>query len=148
MRFHLNHILLATVLSASLATLATAGELEDEVLASQGARLRAMIDEDVSALTELLDDDLHYSHTKGSVESKAQFLSTIRSKRINYLAATPRDVRVRLFGGTAIITGLSDMKLIYRGEQMDFTIRFLEVSHKADNNWQLVAWQSVRYSPD
>ena len=107
-----------------------------------------MIDEDVSALTELLDDDLHYSHTKGSVESKAQFLSTIQSKRVDYLAATPRDVKVRLFGATAVITGLSDMKLIYRGEQMDFTIRFLEVSHKVDNNWQLVAWQSVRYSPD
>jgi hypothetical protein len=43
---------------------------------------------------------------------------------------------------------LSDMKLIYRGEQYDFTIRFLEICHKVDTNWQLVAWQSVRYDPD
>ncbi|MEJ2256953.1 MAG: nuclear transport factor 2 family protein [Woeseiaceae bacterium] len=144
----LNHILLAAALSTSLATVATAGALEDEVLASQGARLRAMIDEDVDALSDLLADDLHYSHTRGSVESKAQFLSTIQSKRIDYLVATPKDVKVRLFGETAVITGLSDMKLIYLGEQFDFTIRFLEVSHKVNTNWQLVAWQSVRYDPD
>jgi len=147
-RLRLNHILLAAALSTSLVTVTTAEELEDEVLASQGARLRAMIDEDVDALSELLADDLHYSHTRGNVESKAQFISTIQSKRIDYLAATPRDVRARLFGDTAVITGLSDMKLIYRGEQLEFTIRFLEVSHKVDANWQLVAWQSVRYDPD
>lgn len=148
MRFLLSHILLATALSTSLFGVATAAEPEDDVLASQGARLRAMIDEDVDALSELLADDLHYSHTRGSVESKPQFLSTIQSKRIDYLSAAPRDVEVRLFGDTAVITGLSDMKLIYRGEQHDFTIRFLEVSHKVDGNWQLVAWQSVRYDPD
>lgn len=148
MRLHLNYILLATVLSSTLSIVATAGEPEDEVLASQVARLSAMIDEDVDTLSELLADDLHYSHTKGDVESKPQFLSTIQSRRIDYLAATPRDVEVRLFGDTAVITGLSDMKLIYDGEQLDFTIRFLEVSHKVDGNWQLVAWQSVRYDPD
>lgn len=147
-RTRLNHIFLAAALAMSLVTAATGAEPEDEVLASQEARLRAMIDEDIDALSELLADDLHYSHTRGSVETKAQFLSSVQTKRIDYLDARRRDVSVRLFGDTAVITGLSDMKLIYRGEQYDFTIRFLEVSHKVDANWQLVAWQSVRYDPD
>lgn len=147
-RFRSTHILLATALSVLLVAVTSAGEPEDEVLASQGARFQAMIDEDIDALSQLLADGLHYSHTRGSVESKAQFLSTIESKRIDYLAATPRDIEVRLLGDTAVVTGLSDMKLIYRGEQLDFTIRFLEVSHKFDAEWQLVAWQSVRYAPD
>ena len=147
-RIRLNHIFLTAALAMSLVTAATGAEPEDEVLASQEARLRAMIDENTDALSELLADDLHYSHTRGSVESKAQFLSTIQTRRIDYQDAKPRDVSVRLFGDTAVITGLSDMKLIYRGEQYDFTIRFLEVVHKVDANWQLVAWQSVRYDPD
>lgn len=132
----------------ALATAATAGEPEDEVLASQDARFRAMIEEDIDALSDLLADDLHYSHTTGSVESKAQFLSTIDSGRVDYLAAERRDVEVRLFGDMAVVTGLADMKLIFRGEQLEFTIRFLEVGRKVDQDWQLVAWQSVRYSPD
>ena len=148
LRYRLSNVLLAAVLSAVFVNVTNAGELEDDVLASQDARFRAMIEEDLATLDGLLADDLHYSHTKGNVESKAQFLSTIDSKRIDYLAAKRRDVEVRLFGNTAVVTGLSDMDLMFRGEHMIFTIRFLEVSRRVDTNWQLVAWQSVRFTAD
>ena len=95
-----------------------------------------MIEEVIDSLSELLDDDLHYSHTKGGVDSKAQFLSSVESKRTDYLAAKRRDVEVRLFGNRAVVTGLSAMKLIWGGKQYEFTIRFLEVSRKVDANWQ------------
>jgi hypothetical protein len=147
-RYRLSSVLLAAVISAVFVNVANAGELEDGVLASQDVRFRAMIEEDLTKLDELLGDDLHYSHTRGNVESKAQFLSTIESKRIDYLAAKRRDVEVRLFGDTAVVTGLSNMDLLVRGEQMIFTIRFLEVSRKVDTNWQLVAWQSVLFTDD
>ena len=147
-RRHLSNLLLVTVFSAVFLNVADAGELEDDVLAYQDARFRAMIEEDLAKLNGLLDDDLHYSHTKGSVESKAQFLTTIESKRIDYLAAKRRDVEVRVFGKTAVITGLSDMDLIYRDERHKFTIRFLEVATRVDMNWQLVAWQSVKFIAD
>jgi hypothetical protein len=148
LRYRLSNVLLVAVLSAVFVNVTNAGELEDDVLASQDARFRAMIEEDLAKLNGLLVDDLHYSHTRGNVESKAQFLSTIESKRIDYLAAKRRDVEVRLFGNTAVVTGLSDMDLIVRGEHMIFTIRFLEVSRRVDTNWQLVAWQSVRFGGD
>ena len=144
-RRHLSNLLLVTVFSAVFLNVADAGELEDDVLAYQDARFRAMIEEDLAKLNGLLDDDLHYSHTEGSVESKAQFLTTIESKRIDYLAAKRRDVAVRVFDNTAVITGLSDMDLIYRDERYKFTIRFLEVARRVDMNWQLVAWQSVKF---
>lgn len=146
--FRLSGVLSAAVFFVAMVGVADAGDLEQEVLAYQDARFRAMIEEDVDELGKILADDLHYSHTKGSVESKAQFLSTIETKRIDYIAAKRRDVEVRLFGNTAVITGLSDMTLIWRGKQHEFTIRFLEVAHKVDANWQLVAWQSVRFQAD
>ena len=146
--FRLSGLLLAAVFSVALVGVADASNLEQEVIAYQGARFRAMIEEDVDELGKLLADDLHYSHTKGRVESKAQFLSTIETKQIDYIAAKRRDIEVRLFGNTAVITGLSDMTLIWRGEQREFTIRFLEVAHKVDSGWRLVAWQSVRFLVD
>jgi len=146
--YRLSNMLLATILSVVFVNVTNASELEDNVLASQDARFRAMIEEDLATLNGLLDDDLHYSHTTGSVETKAQFLSTIESKRIDYLAAKRRDVEVRVFGNTAVVTGLSDMDLIYRGERYEFTIRFLEVSRRVDTKWQLVAWQSVKFTAD
>ena len=146
--FRLSGLLLVAVFSVVLVGVADASNLEQEVIAYQDARFRAMIEEDVDELGKLLADDLHYSHTKGRVESKAQFLSTIETKQIDYIAAKRRDVEVRLFGNTAVITGLSDMTLIWRGEQQEFTIRFLEVAHKVDADWRLVAWQSVRFLVD
>jgi hypothetical protein len=116
LRYRLSNVLVAAVLSAVFVNMANAGEFENEVLASQDARFRAMIEEDLAKLNRLLDDDLHYSHTRGNVESKVQFLSTIESKRIDYIAAKRRDVEVRLLGNTTVVTGLSDMELIYRGE--------------------------------
>ena len=148
LRYYLSNVLLVAVFSVVFLSVTNAGELEDDVLASQDARFQAMIEEDLAKLNELLVDDLHYSHTRGNVESKAHFLSTIESKRIDYLAAKRRDVDVRLFGNVAVVTGLSDMDLIYSGERMTFTIRFLEVSRRVDTNWQLVAWQSVRFTAD
>lgn len=147
-RRRLSNLLLATVFSAVFLNVTNAGELENDVLAYQDARFQAMIEEDLAKLNGLLDDDLHYSHTEGSVESKAEFLTTIESKRIDYLAAKRRDVEVRVFGNTAVITGLSDMDLIYRDERYEFTIRFLEVARRVDMNWQLVAWQSVKFIAD
>ena len=131
-----------------LANSANAGELEEEAVAAQSARFQAMIDGDLPTLSDLLLDDLHYSHTRGDVETKSQFLSTIESNRIDYLGAEPRDVEVRVFGDTAVITGLSDMDLTVRGERMVFTIRFLEVSRKDDSGWKLLAWQSVRFTAE
>ena len=55
---------------------------------------------------------------------------------VNVTNAGELEDEVRLFGNTAVITGLSDMKLIWGGKQYEFTIRFLEVSRKVDANWQ------------
>ena len=49
-RRHLSNLLLVTVFSAVFLNVADAGELEDDVLAYQDARFRAMIEEDLATL--------------------------------------------------------------------------------------------------
>src|SRR3546814_15539250 len=56
--------------------------LENEiasVLAVEDARFDAMTNNDVDALQLLLADDLHYVHSTGVVEGKAEFLRKITS---------------------------------------------------------------------
>ena len=112
---------------------------QQEVLQAQSARISAMINADVEKLKELLDEDLTYSHTTGCTETKSGYLETIQSKRIDYLQFSPRDVEVRIYGSTAVLTGLVDVNL----GRTDFTIRFLEVQRRVDGQWKLTAWQSV-----
>jgi ketosteroid isomerase-like protein len=119
---------------------------EQSALNAQSARLQATIDADIDTLEKYLADDLTYSHTTGWTETKSEYLSTVESKTIDYVSATPRDVEVRVYGDMAVITGLSDMKGLVRGEPVSITIRFLEVSRRIAGSWQLIAWQSVNFT--
>jgi len=149
MRYRLSDMFVVAVLFAAFANVANAADkLKEDVLASQEARFQAMIEADLVELDELLADDLHYSHSNGNVETKAQFLSTIESKKVDYLSAKRRDVDVRLFDDMAVVTGLAEIDLVFRGERMAFTMRFLEVARKVGTTWQLLAWQSVMLPDD
>ena len=113
--------------------------LKQEVLNAQSSRISAMIGADIGKLNDLLTYDLTYAHTTGWTETKAGYIETIKSGKINYVSFVPKDVEVRIYGEIAVLTGKVDVNL----GRTDFTIRFLEVQRKEDGFWKLTAWQSV-----
>jgi len=117
---------------------------EQSALDFQTARFNAMVDADVERLEEFLADDLTYTHTTGWIETKSEFLSTVESGSIDYMAVIPREVKVRIYGDIAVITGLSRMQGTVGDRAVDFTIRFTDVSRRLGYSWQLVAWQSTK----
>ncbi len=117
---------------------------EKEVLLVQARRFRAMTENDVSALESILSDDLTYTHTTGTTETKAEFLSSLEAQGIAYHSIEPTDVKVRIFATTAVITGISAMKVSAGENDYEFSIRFIEVYENDEENWRLVAWQSTR----
>jgi ketosteroid isomerase-like protein len=128
--------------------IADESSVEQSALAFQSARFKAMVEADIETLDAYLADDLTYSHTTGWMETKVEFLSTVKSAKINYMSVTPRDVEVRIYGDVAVMTGLSDMQGAVGDREVSFTIRFLDVSRRVGDSWQLVAWQSVRMPDD
>ena len=119
--------------------------IEKQILARQSDRFTAMVDADIVKLETLLADDLTYGHTGGSTETKTGFIETVRTERIDYLSFVPRDVNVRIYEKTTVLTGFIDVKAIYKNKEWIFTTRFLEVQRKVNGNWLLAAWQPVKY---
>ena len=117
-------------------------------LAAQSARFTAMVDADVDTLRGLLADELTYTHTTGWMETKAGFLKTVASGKIDYQEIDAREISVRVHEDTAIMTGLAEVVGAKDGRAAEFTIRFLEVARRTDDGWQLLAWQSVRLPKD
>ena len=107
---------------------------EQQILEQQSARFAAMIEADMVKLETLLADDLTYGHTKGATETKNGFIKTVRTERIDYLSFVPRNVEVRIYEKTALLTGFIDVKAIYKNEELKFTTRFLEVQRKVHDN--------------
>jgi ketosteroid isomerase-like protein len=132
------------VLALLIPALAAAQGAEQEVRAADARRMAAMVKGDTAALTELLAEDLTYTHSTGQVETRAQFVESIGSGKLRYLAIEPSEVAVRLYGEMAIVTGRADMKVSAQGREQAFPIRFTEVWVKRGGHWRMAAWQSTR----
>lgn len=142
---------LALTLMMPAASILAAGgpSLREEKTAQQvreveRRRVQALTGNDMAALERLLADDLVYTHSNGLVDSKESFLASLRSGAAKYEAMEHEDVRVRTYGETAVLTGLTKVKVKSRGEDLSLTLRFTSVYAKQAGHWRMVTWQSTR----
>jgi ketosteroid isomerase-like protein len=129
--------------STSLGVLA-ADEAEDAVRKTQARRFQAMIAVDLDALGEVLADDLTYTHSSGRVDTKKEMIDALASGRSKYKVIRPEEVRVRMFEGTAVITGRAHVDVTSEGRDLSLELRFTDVYVQKGGRWQMVAWQSTR----
>ncbi len=137
-------LLLALAVSVKEPDFARGTAVERQVLEVQAGRFQAMIDVDIEELDVVLSDDLTYTHTSGQIETKGEFLTSLRSQEITYESIKPQEIKIRIYRNIAVVTGISAMRISVREQQLSFSIRFIEVYQKGDANWQLVAGQSTR----
>ena len=122
----------------------TTNQIEQEVLQAEQERIAAVISANIARLQQLLSDDLTYTHSSALVESKTDFLNSIKSGTIKYEAMNHKMVKVSLYGDTAVLRGQSDVKLQSKGQPLSLQLRFIAVYVKKDGRWQMTAWQSTR----
>lgn len=125
----------------------TPAAAEQEVLQVEQARVRALLAADVAALEALLGDDLLYVHAGGWAQTRKEFLESIRKGELKYDSMQHHDVRVRVYGDAAVLTGRSAVGVRSARRQMqllEMEILFTAVYAKSGGHWQLVVWQSTR----
>ena len=127
-----------------LPTYAAAFQVERAIEELEDKRYEAMKRADREALEQLLADDLTYVHTSGRVETKSQFINSIESGEILYRSIDREDVQVRIYGSTAVVTGLANVNVELRGQVEHLRIRFIDVYVRQNGHWNMVAWQSTR----
>jgi ketosteroid isomerase-like protein/catechol 2,3-dioxygenase-like lactoylglutathione lyase family enzyme len=115
----------------------------DRVREVDRTRFRAMVENDIEHLDTLLADDLVYVHTTGDVESKPEFLQRLRSGSLRYRSIEPKDVRVRTYGNTAVVTGRSHVAVTNRGADRELDMLYTAVYTANGGRWQLASWQST-----
>lgn len=112
----------------------------DEIIALENRRVEAMTKGDANALDEILADDLIYTHSTARIDTKASFIEAITSGRSNYRSVERKDVNVRQFGDSAVVTGHAKFHV---GDNK-FEARFIDVYARRNGSWQMVAWQSTK----
>jgi ketosteroid isomerase-like protein len=99
---------------------------------------------DADAYARYLADDLTYTHSSGVLDDKAKLLESLRSGKVKYQKLEPRDLAVRVYGSTAIVTGLAKVELLADGQEKKLEIRFTDVWAKRSGKWQMVSWHATK----
>ena len=120
----------------------------EEVLRAEDARYAAQIANDFAAMERMFGEDLVYIRSvDGAVADKRAYIESMRSGTVKYRAMRRSDVRVRIYGCLAMITGFFDLDLTVRGEALSEQVRFHSLWAKRGQGMQFVSWQSTRVPP-
>ena len=119
-------------------------EPEMQILKLERERLTAMIDADSEALDAILSDELTYVHTTTREDSKKSLIQSLVRGTLSYESMDTDDVKVRIYGDAAVVTGSAEIKVSTGGRLLEFSILFTDVYAKREGRWQMVAWQSTR----
>ena len=140
-------VLTVLVLTAASIALAQAQSARRDLRRSVGQairqidheRVQAQIGADAVALNRIYADDFIGIGPSGTVRTKAQVIADFTSGDLKFQSITTDDVRVRVYGNTAVETGRSTMIGQDRGKAVPRDNRFTRVWIKQFGRWRLVS---------
>ena len=112
---------------------------EQAVQRQDQERIRAQITADTLALRRIYADDFLGIGPTGVVRNKAEVMADFASHALTYQSITTAEVRVRVYGNTAVETGRSTMVGQDRGKAVPRDNRFTRVWVMTAGRWRLVA---------
>jgi ketosteroid isomerase-like protein len=115
--------------------------LEKKILDLEKQRIAAMVKKDVATLDALLADDMSYTHSGGTTDTKASFIKLIR-ERGRYLGVDYSNTQVITSGANAVIVrGIAQIRL---ENTPAYPMIFVDVWVLRNGAWKMVAWQATR----
>ncbi len=106
-------------------------------------RLKAGVRKDIEAISLATAEDYMQIDSDGKVLNKAATLERIKSSYAKLQANPVSDMVVRVYGTTAVLTGLSAPRGTINGEVTRRPIRYTRVYVKRDGRWQVVHFQQT-----
>jgi ketosteroid isomerase-like protein len=120
--------------------------MEEELLKLENEFARAVTSNDADALDGLLADDWVIVEPDGSLIDKARFLGVIKSGALSHESMESTDLRVRAYGNTAVVTGLTATKGKFMGQDFQSCERATDIFVKHTDRWQCVFTQLTRFT--
>jgi len=139
----------AAVAQLALGGHALAGDtaaVEKTLVQMENDWTKAGVAGDAGALGKILADDWVGLGPAGAM-TKAQVLADVKSGDNKITSITLGDVKVRVFGDVAVVTGNDDEKSSYKGKDTSGHYLWTDVFVKRKGKWQAVASQSTLVPP-
>jgi hypothetical protein len=106
----------------------------------------ALLKADTNSLETLLSDDYTGIRGDGLLLTKAQEIESVKSGAIKYETNEIKDLKIRVYGNTAVTTVLTFFKGITNGKPNSGNVRTTRVWVKQMGKWKCVSYQATRVS--
>ena len=106
-------------------------------------RIQAIMDVDMPTLYAIYADVFFYNLAAGNSLTKAEYLPMYESGSLKVNKSTGEGRQVRVYGDTAVVTGIVHVDATIKGENKNLHLRYLNVWVKRGNDWVLVARQAT-----
>ena len=146
-------LMLAVVLSLPVVGIAQAHPADSSVVQQirdlRDRWIAAEERKDISYLQRLLASDCVIGNSQGQVLDKQQFLVRMASPDRTLAIRNTRNIQVRLFGDTAVLTEEITVDGRDHGEPFGGNFRFVRVFHQYAGHWKVILGQGtpIRNSP-
>jgi ketosteroid isomerase-like protein len=111
---------------------------EDEVRRVEFEWGYAFEHKDFSTLDRLMADEYILTDPLGNVRSKAESLAAIETSEVHFESTESDDVKVRINGDTAVVTGRSTFRGRYKGWSMAGRYQYTDVLVRRQGAWKAV----------
>ena len=116
---------------------------DGEIKSLEEARNQAVLHGDVAALDKMTSDDYTFITLRGELRTKSDILKGFASGSFHYESRQISDLKVRVHGDTAIVTGRSVQKGMENGKDYSGDYRFTRVYVRENGRWLTVALQTT-----
>lgn len=120
---------------------------EQEIKALEAERNQAILKGDAATLERMTADDYTFITLRGELRTKDEIVKGFRSGSFKYDSRTISDLKVRVYGDTAIVTGKATQKGAENGKDYSGDYRFTRVYVKQNGHWSTVALQTTVIQP-
>lgn len=132
-------LLCAFALAAGGNVLLAQSSAEAEIRALEAKWDEAQLKGDANALAEIFADTYVSTNPEGKTRGKAEVINEVKSGDIKFQTSKVQDLKIMLYGDTAVVSGIWKGKFVQKGKPMDLTERFTDTFVRQGGKWRCVA---------
>jgi ketosteroid isomerase-like protein len=118
------------------------GKVEQELIKLENGWAENILKNDIAFFDRILADNYVETDQEGNVLNKAQSLEEMKSGTYVRTAEVQDNIKVHVYGDTAVVTGCSTIKAQYKGKDASGKFQWTDTWVKLAGRWQCVASHS------
>ena len=128
-----------TIFASSLLVFGQGSDEENAVLQAERDLATAYLNSEDGAIARGVMEDYTLTNSTGKITTRANDLDEARKKDPKYEVFENHDMKVRIHGDTAVVTGRRHTKGIAGGKSFDSKFQFTDTFVKDAGRWRLLA---------